>query len=68
MLSLLGYEPADLLEKSVYDCHHGADSESLLSTFKSCKLFRLFILSLQIFVCFQFNGHDVQIRYFYIVY
>ncbi|CAD7083955.1 unnamed protein product [Hermetia illucens] len=35
MLSLLGYQPEDLLGKSLYDCHHGADSESLMTTFKS---------------------------------
>ncbi|XP_053670565.1 protein similar [Anopheles nili] len=34
LLSLLGYEPADLLGKSLYDCHHGSDAEHLMATFK----------------------------------
>ncbi|XP_053659627.1 protein similar [Anopheles marshallii] len=34
MLSLLGYQPSDLLGKSLYDCHHGTDAEHLMATFK----------------------------------
>uniref|UniRef100_A0A182JXV3 BHLH domain-containing protein n=1 Tax=Anopheles christyi TaxID=43041 RepID=A0A182JXV3_9DIPT len=37
MLSLLGYQPSDLLGKSLYDCHHGTDAEHLMSTFKHGK-------------------------------
>ncbi|XP_030558770.1 protein similar-like isoform X2 [Drosophila novamexicana] len=35
MLALLGYLPVDLLETSLFDCQHGADSERLMATFKS---------------------------------
>ncbi|KAL5285093.1 HIF1A family protein [Megaselia abdita] len=34
MLSLFGYKPDDLMGQSIYDCHHGGDSNSLHSTFK----------------------------------
>ncbi|XP_050070261.1 protein similar isoform X3 [Anopheles maculipalpis] len=34
MLSLLGYQPSDLLGKSLYDCHHATDAEHLMATFK----------------------------------
>ncbi|XP_058055586.1 protein similar-like [Anopheles bellator] len=34
MLSLLGYEPNDLLGKSLYECHHASDAEHLMGTFK----------------------------------
>lgn len=37
MHGLLGYLPADLLETSLFDCQHGADSERLMATFKSGK-------------------------------
>uniref|UniRef100_A0A182VYM2 BHLH domain-containing protein n=1 Tax=Anopheles minimus TaxID=112268 RepID=A0A182VYM2_9DIPT len=37
MLSLLGYQPSDLLGKSLYDCHHGTDAEHLMATFKHGK-------------------------------
>ncbi|XP_055543814.1 protein similar [Wyeomyia smithii] len=35
MQSLLGYDPADLMGKPLYECHHGIDSEHLLATFKN---------------------------------
>lgn len=35
MFSLLGYEPNNLLGKSLYECHHGEDSDQLLAAFKS---------------------------------
>lgn len=35
MLPILGYKPADLLDKSLYDCHHSADSEALMAAFKN---------------------------------
>uniref|UniRef100_A0A182FL36 Uncharacterized protein n=1 Tax=Anopheles albimanus TaxID=7167 RepID=A0A182FL36_ANOAL len=34
MLSLLGYEPSDLLGKSMYECHHASDADHLMGTFK----------------------------------
>lgn len=37
MHGLLGYLPGDLLETSLFDCQHGADSERLMATFKSGK-------------------------------
>lgn len=41
MLSLLGYKSEDLMGQSIYDCHHGGDSDSLHSTFKIGKYFSL---------------------------
>ena len=38
MYNLLGYKPEDLLETSLFNCHHGIDSESLMTTFKNGKL------------------------------
>lgn len=38
MLPILGYKPNDLLEKSLYEYHHGADSEMLMTAFKNGKL------------------------------
>ncbi|XP_037826826.1 protein similar-like, partial [Lucilia sericata] len=35
MLNLLGYKPEDLLETSLFNCHHGMDSDSLMTTFKN---------------------------------
>ncbi|XP_037950951.1 protein similar [Teleopsis dalmanni] len=35
MLKLFGYESEDLLGKSMYGCYHGADSDSLMGTFKT---------------------------------
>lgn len=37
MQSILGYKASDLLDKSLYECHHGADSEILMSAFKNGK-------------------------------
>jgi hypothetical protein len=37
MISLLGYKAEHLIGKSLYDFHHGVDSESLMATFKGCK-------------------------------
>uniref|UniRef100_A0A1A9ZF84 BHLH domain-containing protein n=1 Tax=Glossina pallidipes TaxID=7398 RepID=A0A1A9ZF84_GLOPL len=35
MLNLLDYKPEDLLDTSLFNCHHGLDSESLMNTFKN---------------------------------
>lgn len=35
MLPILGYKPADLLDKSLYDCHHSVDSKDLMTAFKN---------------------------------
>ncbi|XP_058813465.1 protein similar [Topomyia yanbarensis] len=35
MHPLLGYSPADLMGKPLYECHHGIDSEHLMGTFKN---------------------------------
>uniref|UniRef100_A0A1I8P5B3 Uncharacterized protein n=1 Tax=Stomoxys calcitrans TaxID=35570 RepID=A0A1I8P5B3_STOCA len=35
MFDLLGYKPEDLLETSLFDRHHGIDSDSLMMTFKN---------------------------------
>lgn len=35
MFALLGYNPADLMGKPLYECHHGIDSEHLMGTFKN---------------------------------
>lgn len=35
MFNLLGYNPADLMGKPFYECHHGIDSENLMGTFKN---------------------------------
>ncbi|XP_046804353.1 protein similar isoform X2 [Lucilia cuprina] len=35
MLNLLGYKPEDLLETSLFNCHHGMDTDSLMTTFKN---------------------------------
>lgn len=37
MFALLGYNPADLMGKSLYECHHGVDSDHLMGTFKNGK-------------------------------
>lgn len=37
MQSILGYQPEDLLDRSLYDFHHAGDSASLLGSFKSGK-------------------------------
>ncbi|KAJ8964891.1 hypothetical protein NQ317_012381 [Molorchus minor] len=34
MKDILGYEPDDLLEKSVYEYHHAMDSDSVCSAYK----------------------------------
>lgn len=34
MFELMGYKPEHLLGKSLYDYHHGSDSESLMTSFK----------------------------------
>lgn len=39
MFELMGYKPEHLLGKSLFDYHHGNDSENLLASFKSCKYF-----------------------------
>lgn len=41
MLPILGYEPNDLMEKSLYEYHHTADSESLMASFKNGEYERL---------------------------
>lgn len=38
MLQILGYKPNDLLDKSLYEYHHGADSEMLMNAFKNGKM------------------------------
>ncbi|KAM7360762.1 HIF-1 transcription factor component sima isoform 2-T3 [Cochliomyia hominivorax] len=35
MYNLLGYKPEDLLDTSLFNCHHGIDTESLMTTFKN---------------------------------
>ncbi|XP_065078536.1 protein similar isoform X2 [Ochlerotatus camptorhynchus] len=35
MHALLGYNPADLMGKPLYECHHGIDSDHLMGTFKN---------------------------------
>ncbi|XP_055300889.1 protein similar isoform X2 [Sitodiplosis mosellana] len=35
MLPILGYKPSDLLDKSLYECHHSVDSEALMVAFKN---------------------------------
>lgn len=35
MYPILGYKPIDLLDKSLYQCHHAADSEGLMAAFKN---------------------------------
>lgn len=40
MFELLGYKPEHLLGKSLYDYHHGNDSDSLMTSFK-CRKFSL---------------------------
>ncbi|XP_065371412.1 protein similar isoform X2 [Calliphora vicina] len=35
MYNLLGYKPEDLLETSLFNCHHGIDTDSLMTTFKN---------------------------------
>lgn len=35
MLPILGYKPSDLLDKSLYECHHSVDSEALMAAFKN---------------------------------
>ncbi|XP_061397203.1 protein similar-like, partial [Musca vetustissima] len=35
MFNLLGYKPEDLLETSLFNYHHGIDSDSLMVTFKN---------------------------------
>uniref|UniRef100_A0A1B0BU88 BHLH domain-containing protein n=1 Tax=Glossina palpalis gambiensis TaxID=67801 RepID=A0A1B0BU88_9MUSC len=42
MLNLLGYKPEDLLDTSLFNCHHGLDSESLMNTFKNGKFKKLY--------------------------
>ncbi|KAJ8924028.1 hypothetical protein NQ315_006805 [Exocentrus adspersus] len=37
MKDVLGYEPDDLLGKSVYEYHHAMDSDSICSAYKCCK-------------------------------
>lgn len=37
MLKILGYQPEDLMNKSLYEYHHAGDSESLMGSFKSGK-------------------------------
>lgn len=54
MLQILGYNPADLLDKSLYACHHGADSESLMAAFKNGKLRTLSSVTL----CNLFEQHS----------
>lgn len=44
MQLLLGYQPEDLMNKSLYEYHHGADSESLMGSFKCGKSFFLNIV------------------------
>lgn len=46
MLSILGYRPNDLLEKSLYEYHHGADSEMLMNAFKNGKLSTLSLFNI----------------------
>lgn len=48
MQSLLGYKPEDLMNKSLYEYHHGADSESLMGSFKCGKS-----LAYTIFIIFK---------------
>lgn len=35
MYALLGYSPVDLMGKSLYECHHGIDTDHLMGTFKN---------------------------------
>lgn len=44
MLPILGYKPNDLLEKSLYEYHHGADSGMLMNAFKNGKLSTVYII------------------------
>lgn len=45
METLMGYKADHLIGKSLYDCHHGHDSESLIASFKCCKyIFNTFLL------------------------
>lgn len=37
MFELMGYKPEHLLGKSLYDYHHGNDSENLITSFKCRK-------------------------------
>lgn len=37
MTKLLGYEPDDLLGKSVYEYHHAMDMDLISSSYKCCK-------------------------------
>lgn len=47
MHSVLGYAPEDLMNKSLYEYHHGADSENLMASFKCGKfLFHYISISL----------------------
>lgn len=46
MFNLLGYKPEDLLETSLFNCHHGIDTDSLMATFKNGKcLTKLYVLN-----------------------
>lgn len=37
MFDLMGYKAEHLLGKSLYEFHHGSDSEGLMASFKCCK-------------------------------
>lgn len=39
MLDVLGFDPDDLVGKSVYDYHHALDNDVISSSFKNCKYF-----------------------------
>lgn len=46
MYSLLGYKPEHLMGKSLYELHHGCDSDYMMATFKSCEYIFFYFCSL----------------------
>lgn len=46
MFELMGYKPEHLLGKSLYDFHHGSDSESLMTSFKCREFYFYHFMSL----------------------
>lgn len=39
MFEFFGYDPEDLIGKSVFDFYHAMDSDAIDRGFKTCKLF-----------------------------